>query len=286
MKTFSLLSAIKGSQFLLLGIATGLITIHLSLTERIDGSSVSSIGLLFWLAAASLIWQKRNSLNLESDVFSSFLGILLIAVVLLRSSSPQLTTHFLGAFPFLSGLGLALLASGFKGLRQYWQELLLLFFLGVPKAAIFPVIDISVVTAKFAAVMMWYTGFDVFQQGVTVMLPGGGVNVQPFCSGLRGIFYLLGLSVLTLVMFPVSGVKKYFVPIIAMILAFVVNGVRVVIMAFFASTQNQKVLAYWHDGQGSLVFTLMAVMLFGLFYFFLLRQEGIQDQTDVDSSRL
>lgn len=278
MKTFSLpsVSTLKGSEFWLVAIAAGLITIHLSLTDRIDGSSVSSLSLLFWLATASLIWQKRNSLNLESGVFSSFLGILLIAVVLVRSSSLP-TTEFLGVFPFLSSLGLALLASGFKGLKQYWQELLILFFLGVPKATLFPVMDISVVTARFTTALLWYMGFDVFNQGVTVMLPGGGVNVQPVCSGLRGVFYLLGLAVLTLVMFPVSGVKKYFVPIVAMTLAFVVNGFRVVVMAFFANAQNPKALAYWHDGQGSLVFMLISVMLFGFFYLFLMRQERTED---------
>ena len=280
MKTFSLPSVrtLKGSQFLLLSIAAGLITIHLGLTDRVDGSSVSSVSLLFWLAAASLIWQKRNSLNLESGVYSSVVGILFIAVVLLRSYSYPPTTEFLGVFPFVCGLGLALLASGFKGLRQYWQELLLLFFLGVPKAILFPVIDISAFTAQFATAILWYMGFDVFNQGVTIMLPGGGVNVQPFCSGLRGVFYLLGLSVLTLVMFPISGVKKYFVPMIAMILAFVVNAFRVILMAFFANAQNLKALAYWHDGQGSLVFTLISVALFGFFYLFLMRREASEDK--------
>ena len=278
MKTFSLPSVrtLKGSEFWLLAIAAGLITIHLRLTDRIDGSSVSSLSLLFWLAAASLIWQKRNSLNLESGVFPSFLGIILIAALLVRSSSLP-TTEFLGVFPFLSSLGLALLASGFKGLKQYWQELLILFFLGVPKATLFPVMDISVLTARFSTALLWYMGFDVLNQGVTVMLPGGGVNVQPVCSGLRGVFYLLGLAVLTLLMFPVSGVKKYFVPIVAMILAFVVNGFRVVVMAFFANDQNQKGLAYWHDGQGSLIFMLISVMLFGFFYLFLMRQERTED---------
>ncbi|HEY9729704.1 MAG TPA: cyanoexosortase A [Chroococcales cyanobacterium] len=274
MKTFSLPSVrtLKDHNFWLAGIAVGLITIHLRLTDHIDGSSVSSLSLLFWLAAASLIWQKRDSLNLESGVFPSFLGIILIVAVLVRSSSLP-TTEFLGVFPFLSSLGLALLASGFKGLKQYWQELLILFFLGVPKATLFPVMDISVLTARFATALLWYMGFDVLNQGVTVILPGGGVNVQPVCSGLRGVFYLLGLAVLTLVMFPVSGVKKYFVPIVAMILAFVVNGFRVVVMAFFANAQNQKGLAYWHDGQGSLLFMLISVMLFGFFYLFLMRQE-------------
>lgn len=287
MKAFSLppVRTLTVAQFWLLAIAAGIVTIHLSLTDRIADVSFFSLSLVFWIAVASLIWQKRDSLNLDSSVFSTILGILLLAVVLLKSYSNP-TTNFLGVFPFICSLGFGLVASGFKGLRQYWKELLILFFLGVPKVVLWPVIDISAITAQFATIIMWYSGFQVIRQGFNVILPGGGVNVNMGCSGLEGMFYLLGLAVLALVMYPVTGRKRYFVPIVAITLAFIVNVFRVAVMAFFANAQNQPALEYWHVGQGSLIFSLISVVLFGLFYLFLLRQEEIEEPDVVESEGL
>ncbi|MEB3282886.1 MAG: cyanoexosortase A [Lyngbya sp.] len=272
------LKSLTESRFWLLGIAAGLMAIHLTLILHHGSRDLQAISFLFWFAAASLIWQKRDRLNLESGVFSSLLGLLIIAAVLLKSSTLA-TSNFLGVSPFISGLGLTLLASGFRGFKFYWRELLILFFLGVPKVLIWPVIDISGLTARFATFILWYSGFEASRRGFEVIMPGGGINVNMGCSGFAGMFYLLGFAVLFLILFPLKKLeKKMLVLSASVVIAFVVNGFRVAIMALFANAQNQEGLHYWHVGEGSLIFMMISVGLFGLLCWFLLRQEEPQPE--------
>jgi len=85
--------------------------------------------------------------------------------------------------------------------------------------------------------------------------------------------HLLGLAVLYLVMFPTDWTRKVLVPVVAVSLAFVVNGFRVALMAVLAASSNLEAFEYWHTGSGSAIFSMISVFLFGLFCLFLLRQE-------------
>lgn len=273
----SLVKSLKNSEFWLLGIAAVLIAIHLNITWKSDNSNLWGVSVLFLTAVCYLIWEKRNTLSLKTGVISSFLGTLLIAAILIKSTS--FSENFPYVSPFISAIGLGLLASGFKGLKQYWQELLLLFFLGVPKITLLWLIDISLLTAKFAAFVLWYSGFEVSRQGLNITLPTGTVEVYPGCSGMEAIIHLCGFAVLFLVMFPTDWGKKIIVPVIAILIGFVVNGVRVALMAVLAAPATQKAFEYWHKGDGSLIFSLVSVSIFGLFCLFLLRldEPGNQD---------
>jgi cyanoexosortase A len=259
----------KSSQFWLLGTAASLVAIHLTLAWRSGEIDHLGMSVLFWLAVSYLLWQKHNSLNLRSGVFSKVLGILIIAWVLLNSVSPKGSFFYLS--PFISTLGLGLLSSGFKGLKQYRQELIILFFLGLPRALLSSLVDISPFTAKFSAFLLWYLGFEVTRQGVHIALPTGGVEVHANCSGLGAMTYMLGLAVLFIVLFPTERVKEILVLIVSVSLAFVVNGVRVALMAVLSASSNKQAFNYWHIGNGSMIFAMISVSIFGLFCLLMLR---------------
>lgn len=265
-------SQLKYPQFWLLGIAAGYIAIHLTLIWKADNSSLLGTSFLCWAAISSLVWEKRQSLNLESGIFSSFFGLSLIALLLIKSISLTSLGGFLYLSPAIFGFGLALLASGFKGLKQYRGELLVLSSISLPKVLPLSLIDISLLTAKFASLILWYTGFEVARNGVYIYLPTGSVEVYPGCSGLELIFQMLTLALLFLLMFPQKGKQKIIVPIIAATLGFVVNGVRVALMAVLVAQGHKEAFDYWHQGDGSLIFSLIAVLLFGLFCWFSLRK--------------
>jgi len=263
----------KNIQFWLLAIAAGLIAIHFTLTGRDADVSSQSMSVLYWLAVSSLVWEKRHHLSMKSSLLSSLLGLLLIMIVVLRGASLA-STNFLSVSPFLSGLGLGLLASGVKGLKQYWRELTILFFFGVPKILLAPFINITTLTAQLTVFILWYGGLDVQRQGTQVLLPVDGVNVVRSCSGFNSIFYLLGLAVIFLLLFPLKGVaKNVLVPIVAIVLAFFVNGCRIALLAIQMNAQNQSAFDYWHEGQGAALFPMIAVTLFGIFCYILRQHE-------------
>ncbi|MBD6614330.1 cyanoexosortase A [Komarekiella sp. 'clone 1'] len=288
MKTTTLtpVKTLSNSQFWLVGIGAGLIAIILTLTQRTGDFSHLGMSVLFYFAVASLLGEKRHNLNLESGLFSSLLGILLIAGVLWQSASLTSSSKLLPIFthiaPFVSAIGLALLASGLKGLKQYWQEITILFFLGVPKIVLTSLTDISPITAKFSAFLLWYSGFEVsLQQEIFIRVPPGSIKVYSGCSGVELMSHLLGLAVIALLMFPLERKKKILVPIVAITIAFVVNGIRVALLAVVVT--QQQAFDYWHEGDGSRLFGMIAVLILGLFYYLLLRQGEGKNQGNLES---
>jgi cyanoexosortase A len=284
--TFTL---IQDPNFWLLALISGLATIYMTLVWR--SGDVAHLGMsgLFWLAAGSLFWDKRTKIVVGSNLVSTVLGAIIIAYFLWQSNSlvtsPELNKdnfngqlYFLRLSPFLAVLGVCLLASGIKNLKQYWRELTIIFAMGVPSLITHFLVDISPLTAKLSAFFLWYTGLDTVLQGDLIYVAlnasqKGVIKVYEGCSGIESITYLLGLTVVGLVMFPLSRSKGWFVPILAILTGFVINAVRVSLMAILSATGNKAAFTYWHEGEGSLVFGLLAVLVFGGIYMLLLNQE-------------
>ena len=65
----------------------------------------------------------------------------------------------------------------------------------------------------------------------------------------------------------------------AVFAAFFVNAARVALMAAIVS--NKAVFDYWHFGQGSLIFSVIAVGILGLFcWFAILRDEPKKEDAE------
>jgi cyanoexosortase A len=264
LKCFKGISSLPTS-FGLLFLSGGLVTIHLTLAWRTESPNLQVISLVFWLTAAYRIWSRRSQLMLKSGVGASLLGSILLSLLLLKSTAVG-DEYFLHIYPFVAGFSLALLASDFKGLGQYWRELVLLFFLGIPAVGLPLLLDPSLLTAQFSSILLWYFGFAVTRQGVNLMLPGGSIEVNLGCSGLELIAQLLSLSVWFLTLFPLQWhwVWKLSFPLIGVAISFIVNGVRVALLAVLVAQGQTSAFEYWHSGQGSLAFSWVAILLFVL----------------------
>ncbi len=282
MTNLTSLKFIQNEPLWLLGIAAGLQAITLTLVWR-SHTHIAYLGMsfLFLLATGSLLWDKRHQLQFESDVFSSVLGLLLIGWVLWESATLNVE-YTLRLLSFTSALGVALLASGLKGLKQYFGELMILFVLGTPSVVSellyeHSIFDISPWSAKFAGFILWYSGFDVVVNGINIYLPTGSVKVIYSCSGVDTINYILGISVIALVMFPIARSKRLFVVIFAIFLGFLINAIRIAMLAAMEGT-NQAAFASWHGGNASYTYGIIAILIFALFYMFLWKQEERQNQ--------
>ena len=269
---------LQNSKFSLFGIAGGLTAVHLILTWKVDANvDRLIISVLFWGAILCLLQRKQNIVNLESGIFSSFFGLLLIVLVLFKSVSLfWFESSFLKLAPLLLALGLALLASGFKGLNQYWRELMLVLLLCLPEGPINQIetfFHVTTLTAKFATFFFWYLGFEVANNGAMIHLANGSVLVGTPCTGTSTALLLLRLSGLFILMFSNNWSRKILVPIAAVLIAFVISGIRVILLAALVS--NDQAFAYWHGPVGNQMFSTMSILVFGLFCHLLLQSNEL-----------
>jgi len=274
---------LKDPRYWLLGIGAGLIALHISQLGRAPNEDLKFLSLVLWLVIGSLVWEKKDSLNLDSGIFGTFFGITLIVMVLARSIS--VAGYQLYLLPFISLLGLCLLASGFKGLIQYYKELIIIglltvhpFFVSILKA-----IDLPTLTAKFGAFILNLIGFQAVREGVFISLPTGAVEVYEACSGIESIIQMFNISVIFLFLVPTNTIQKILCILMGITLGFVVNGGRVVLLALLVAWQNKEGFVFWHDGSGSWTFSMISTGLFMLFaWFAFLRDQEI----DPDSGEL
>ena len=107
--------------FGLIIIATGLVTLNMTLLWKLGDIAHFWMSIVFWFAVGSLLWDKQDILKQsepKSDVLSRVAGTILIAFILFKSAmvSSKYDT-FLRIAPFVSGLGLLLVAVGFHNLK-------------------------------------------------------------------------------------------------------------------------------------------------------------------------
>lgn len=266
----TLFKVIRLPAFLLVGVAAAGVFIHLGINLKLGRYSHFAMSLIFWLAAISLVWDRRKQIKPSSNLMSCGLGIIIIVNTLLSAFISL--NLFLGFAPFGFAIGLALLASGIGNLSRYRQELIILFTLGIPKLLLPLLPDISPLTAKISAFWLMYCGFDVILQNNKIILPQGTVDVVPSCSGLNLIIYMLGLSVIFQVMFPLpqKNSLKVISYLVAAAIGFFVNSIRVAILALLSGDASSRAFEYWHSQEGALIFVIISVLIYGIFCWFLL----------------
>jgi cyanoexosortase A len=248
--------------FLLLVLGAAIIAIHLTLIFKIGSPDRQITSILFWGTAANLIWERHQQLNFTTGIGASLLGSLLLSLLLLKSTG-YCEESFLIGYPLIAAIALALIASGFHGCQLYWREIVLLFFAGIPEVLLAKLTDPSPITAQFASSMLWFAGFPVTQKGIYLELPGGSVQVYSGCSGVVAMTQLLGMSVLFLMLLPLpwKWFQKLILPVAAVAIGFIVNALRVALMAILVSQQQMAAFEYWHAGSGSLVFSAIGTCL-------------------------
>lgn len=261
----SWLKSWQNPPYWLMGIMGGIVAIHLTLCSRTNRTELFGTMLLFWGIVLYLLWEKRDQISLESDLFSSLIGGILLGWILLKSLLIFDYEYFLRIVPLVGLVGVGLMASGFKGLKTYYPELIIFLWLGFPPGALSKFFNLSLLTSKTSAFMLHYSGFEVSRQGLFLSLPTGRIEVYDGCAGANIIHQLIGLAIIFLFMFPTPLLYKFILPIIAGLIAFFTNGLRVALMAILVANGQPTQFEYWHQGDGSLLFSMVAVFFFGLF---------------------
>ena len=123
--------SVQQPSFWFVALAGGLALLHLTLLDKSKLENLFSLSFLMWLTVASLLWDKRDRLVLESNLFSTCLGSTLLMFVLLRNLHSSDTS--LRILPLVGGIGIMLIASGTKHLKDYYREIIILSLLVVAR---------------------------------------------------------------------------------------------------------------------------------------------------------
>ncbi|MGK7899051.1 MAG: cyanoexosortase A, partial [Xenococcus sp. (in: cyanobacteria)] len=147
---------LKNNLFWLFSSLAGLGVFHLNLIWKVTGNlDELTTNILFYGAIFGLLWQRKEEVNIQSDLFSSCLGLSLLTIIIIKTIYLfSFEYNLLSLIPLFAGISLALIASGFRGLGQYSRELFFAWFLFFPTGVIGNFIDnsikITVLNAKFA----------------------------------------------------------------------------------------------------------------------------------------
>jgi len=251
------------------------LVIHTTVLFMLTQSTVEEVNvLLMWGGAIVLLQEQQPGRGPRPGRIQVLAGAFLLLAILWRSlqiTGNDATSNLLTT---LAGLSLALLAIPLRNLKPFAKTLLV--FMLIPGMTIIAnrlsTAELSLLTARVTQVLLLFCGLPVEVFGNIVKLPGGSVEIAGPCSGINILLQLIGIGVIFALAFPM---RRYWqngmMVIVAALLAVIANGIRIALLALITgSTFPSK--DWWfdlfHKGEGSLVFSGVAVLAFVWLYTF------------------
>lgn len=230
------------------------------LLRQSDRPEVSSVTGLFLVTLLYCWWdtgQLTNNPKSEIGAIATAIGINLWLI--LKAWGYGEDEAFLRLLPFLSLTNWGLLCYGWQSFRIFRSGFFLLGFLAFPWEIIYVIVDLSLLTAKFTHLILFSVGLQAERIGTLIRLGTGTIEVYHGCSGLKMILQLVGFSLIYLVLNPFHWRKTSIFLGGAIAIGFLLNGMRVAMMAVLVSLGDEAAFDYWHLGTGSLIFSVIGL---------------------------
>jgi cyanoexosortase A len=249
------------------------------------GFNVLGLSALFYL-----VWEKVSSTEVTGRSFwSAILGVSLILWGVMSSllfPSPEFfLSYHIKSLPLLLISAIALFVSGFRGLPKFSQPLVLALFLMVSEGNLLKalLIDFGLTDQEFTATLTaWLLevlGFSITRQDASLFLPTGSVEVYPGCASVIQIFYLMRLVTLFFFLFPTRFWQKIGILSAAVGIGIVLNTMRIALLVIVSA--DDVLFSYWHTGEGSSLFSLVAAGALATgCYFLAIRDSNSQSALD------
>jgi cyanoexosortase A len=250
-------------------------------TKNIDSVITNS---LFWGAIFLLLWRRRDRLIFDREIISSLSGLLLIALLIVKSLSLYSFESLLFIYlaPFIALFGITLIISGIKNIKQYWLELFFAGFLFIPPSflGLWFNTSISTVTAKLSAYLLYYFGFNVTSQGIKVLLhlPNQGnflAQVNYRCTGILMMGLMLKLALLLVSFVWMKWWQRVWFPFAALAIGFFLGVIRVSILTL--AVPDPSLFDYWHGSEGTQIFSTLSIIIFFCFCYPVLKEPKPRD---------
>ncbi len=258
---------------------------QLTLLVRADFAAFAIMATLSWLAGALLLLEREeqgSSLPLSRLSGGSLLAGLLMLLwsLLVLSRVGRLYDPLLHLLPLVALAGLALL-SGIPWRSAFLGKLVFIGSLLPAQVLInrfLPDGPIATVTARVSSLLLWALGRQAYADGHLIVLPERTMLVGSSCTGINTMALCLAAAVVLVILLPPpsrgprhsrqsSWRAGLILAAVALVVSFMVNTVRIVLLAYTDVTPGLTGLAqwrsfdFWHDGLGSNLFSLLAMSL-------------------------
>lgn len=260
-------------------LAAAVATQNLGVFQSSQSEHVTVYALLVWGGALICMEDQLEELNPDPSPAGMILGSLLLLAVMARSTLVLYSDGTLYLLAPLAGLALAMLCTPLHRLGRFRDSLVTLLLIPgfMILMKLIPDRPMSVLTARMSSFWLSILGFDNVVRDRTVMLPTGGVEVLPACNGVDMIAQVVGISIIFLLAFPIrSRLSRLVLLTSAPLIGLASNTIRIAVLALCVSAGQGKgtpLFRFFHDDLGSLVFSGVAVFVFGSLYMRLLERE-------------
>ena len=252
---------------------------NLAVFQNSQNEHTTVFAALIWGGALICMEDQIETLEPHPNLLSLILGTVVLILVFARTAVVLHWEGILFALPPLAGLGLGFLCFPIKQILRLRDSLLTLML--IPGFAllmrILPEAPISLFTAKLAGLWLQFIGFEVVVRDRSVMIPRGGVQVLASCNGIDMMSQILCVSVVFLLAFPIrSNLSRIFLLAAAPAIGLISNSFRIAILTICTTYGNGKgspLFKFFHEDAGSLVFSGIAVFIFGWIYLHVLERE-------------
>jgi cyanoexosortase A len=260
-------------------LAAAITTQNLGAFQSSQSEHTTVYALLVWGGALICMEDQLDDLEPNPGGIGIVLGTLLLVAVMARTALVLHSDGTLYLMAPLAGLALAMLCTPLRQLGRFRDSLLCLLLIPAfgMVLKVIPERPMSLLTARLSSIWLSVLGFDNVVRGPTVMLPTGGVEVLPACNGVDMIAQVIGVSIIFLLAFPLrSWLSRIVTLSAAPLIGLASNTIRIAVLALCVSAGQGKgtpLFRFFHDDLGSLLFSGVAVFVFGSLYMRLLERE-------------
>ncbi|MEB3266193.1 MAG: exosortase/archaeosortase family protein [Cyanobacteriota bacterium] len=228
--------------------------------------------LLVWGGALVVLGDQGAGWRPRPSRVSLWCGMAVVLLVLWRSQQLVTLDAASSGLPLLAGLGLALLAAPARRLGPLRPALVILALLPLMRAllVVIPTERLSLLTARVTQVLLHLGGLSAQVQGNVVRLPDGAVQIAGPCSGIGMVAQLVGVGLIFGLAFPMRHRwQSAVMVVVAPLLAVLANGLRIGLLAVITASRlpgKRWWFDFFHEHEGSLVFSGIAVLMFAWLY--------------------
>jgi exosortase D (VPLPA-CTERM-specific) len=212
------------------------------------------------LISLFIIWQKYAEI-IKTEFNGSWLGLLVVLFGLFFWFLGEVSTlYIIIKYAFLVVLfGLVLSISGISKINLFFMSVFLLFFTIPLPSFIYNNLSayLQLISSKLGVEVIRLFGISVFLEGNVIDLGTYKLQVVEACNGLRYLFPLVALGVITAYFYRAALWKKIFIVLSTVPITIIMNSIRIGVIGVLVEYWGIAMAeGFLHDFEGWIVFMI------------------------------